>query len=160
MTIPGKLIPAIIIGCFLTLIITACESREQKTDDAFDRVKKEKMSFNDSNSVDRAMLQEQNKVEIFKATKKLDEWVVFKIEMEKKLLTNENKIEKIKGIPNTGNKLSRKITSLETANRDLRIQMDEYKKETKAKWESFRAKINQDVDKIDIELKDIILNDK
>ena len=142
------------------MILVSCASHGQKGDDAFERVKEEKMLPKDSNAISKEIIEEPKKIEPIKKNETQDEWTKFKIETEKKIISNENKIKAIKIIPNTNAKLLRKVTSLEKDNNDLRRQMDEYKEEVKAKWENFKATMNHDINEIDIELKDMTVNNK
>lgn len=154
-------VTSIIITCFVTaMVLVSCESHEKPADDAFERVKEEKMISNDSDIVSKEIIQEPKKTKLVKKNASPDEWAKFKTETEKKIASNENKIKEIKGIPNANAKLLRKVTILEKENNDLRRQMDEYKEEVKVKWESFKQTINHDVNEIDIELKDITINNK
>lgn len=146
--------------CLLAMILVSCASHGQKGDDAFERVKEEKMLPKDSNAISKEIIEEPKKIEPVKKNEIQDEWTRFKIETEKKIISNENKIKAIKITPNTNAKLLRKVTSLEKDNNDLRRQMDEYKEEVKAKWESFKATMNHDINEIDIELKDMTVNNK
>ncbi len=145
---------------FSIIILVSCGSNEQKADDAFDRVRIEKMILTDSNIISKEGIAEQKKTTSFKKCENHDEWGKFKSETEKKILSNENKIVAMKSIPKASGKLIRKVTSLEKDNNDLRRQMDEYNEEVKVKWENFKVMINHDVNEIDIELKDITLNNK
>jgi hypothetical protein len=150
----------IISCCFSIMIFVSCESPEQKTDEAFDHVKEEKMMAKDSFIVEKEITKVQTKVEIVMKNESVDEWKKFKFETEKRILINENKIKEIKGIPDSNTKLYRQVTTLEKDNNDLRRQMDEYNEEMKVKWESFKVKINHDVNEIGIELQDIQVNNK
>lgn len=142
------------------MIFVSCESPEQKTDEAFEHVKEEKMMAKDSFIAEKEITKVQTKVEIVMKNESVDEWKKFKLETEKRILTNENKIKEIKGIPDSNTKLYRQVTTLEKDNNDLRRQMDEYNEEMKVKWESFKVKINHDVNEIGIELQDIQVNNK
>ncbi len=150
--------------CFFLIIFVSCESPEQKTDDAFEHVKEEKMiakdSFNADNETTKMVTKLAAKVEVVTKNESVDEWKKFKLDTEKRILMNENKIKEIKGIPDSNPKLYRKVTTLEKNNNDLRRQMDEYNEEMKVKWESFKVKINHDVNEIGIELQDITVNNK
>lgn len=150
----------IISCCFSLLIFVSCESPEQKTDDAFELVKEEKMMAKDSFNPQKEATKVTTKVEIITKNESIDEWKKFKLETEKRIVMNENKIKEIKGIPDSNPKLYRKVTTLEKNNNDLRKQMDEYNEEMKLKWESFKVKINHDVNEIGIELQDITVNNK
>ncbi|MEK6614486.1 MAG: hypothetical protein AABZ32_00010 [Bacteroidota bacterium] len=150
----------IISGFFSALILTSCESHEQKADDAFENYKNEKMKLNDSDIIANALVQESNKTEFVKKNENVDDWTKFKIATEKKIRLNENKIKEIKVIPNENSKLLSKVERLEKNNNDLRSQMDQYNEEAKIKLEKFKESINQDVNDINVELKAITANDK
>lgn len=152
----------IVTVCFSVMILVSCESHEQEKDNAFEQVKEEKMTANEniSDSVIKEIVEEPKKLGSAMKNENPDEWTKFKIDTEKKIRTNENKIKEIKGIPNADSKLLRTILSLEKDNNDLRKQMDEYHEEMKMKWENFKTKINHDVNEIGIELKDIKINNK
>ena len=144
---------------FLAMILISCESHEQKVDDAFNHIKEEKMLKNDSNVISKALFQEKIKTKpVIKNDQ--DEWVKFKIETEDKILKNEAKIKEIKSIPDMGMGLNRKVAHLEKDNNDLRMEMDEFKEETKVRWENFKLKMDHDANEIGIELKDISINNK
>jgi phosphoribosylaminoimidazole carboxylase (NCAIR synthetase) len=154
-----------IMACLFVILIMSCQSREQKTDDAFERVKKEKIQTNDSDKINNAMVvqkskvipTEKNAVPVEKNTIS-DERTQFKTETSKKIQTNQNKIKEMKSLPDAG--LNRKVTSLEKDNNELIIKMEEYNKAEKLKWELFKADMNQHVNEIGIELKAIKINNK
>jgi hypothetical protein len=139
-------------SCLLVVFLISCESHEQTPDDAFENIKELK----EKEGITPEIIQEVEKIEVAKP----DEWTQFKTETENKIVANEAKIKKIKSIPNASTKLLKQVTDLEKDNNDLRRQMDEYKEEMKVMWESFKIKINHDVNEIDIELKDLIINNK
>ena len=56
--------------------------------------------------------------------------------------------------------MSKKIARLEDDNNDLKKQMVVYNEEVKLKWEKYREKMKQDLNEIDIELKDLASNNK
>lgn len=150
----------IIPFCFSLMIFVSCESPEQKTDEAFQLVKEEKMMAKDSFIAEKEITKVASKVEVVIKNESVDEWKKFKLETEKRILINENKIKEIKGIPDSNTKLYRQVATLEKDNNDLRRQMDEYNEEMKVKWESFKVKINHDVNEIGIELQDLQVNNK
>ena len=148
------------IYCLMLAILFSCEQKEQKVDDAFEMVKVEKMLSNDSDVVDNAMVPESSKTKELKCKINVDEWTIFKIETEKKILNNEKIIKKIKDISKANSNLLRKVINIEKSNNDLRNQMNDYNEEVKLKWEKFKTAINHDVNEIEIELKDIAINNK
>ena len=156
----ANFISKIVTACFSIMIFVSCKSHEQKADGAFEIVKQEKLLSKDSNVISKEIIEEPKKAEPVKKIETQDEWTKFKMETEKKILSNEKKIKEIKVIPNADAKLLRKITSLEKDNNDLRRQLDQYSEDVKVKWENFKATMNHDVNEIDIELKDIKINNK
>lgn len=160
MTLKVNFISIILTGCLSVMIITSCGSHVKKTDDAFDLVKKDRMMTKDSSFVSEKVIQESMKTEPVKKIETQDEWTKFKLETEKKIRSNEDKIKQIKALPNGNASLRRKLASLEKDNNDMRIRMDEYKEEVKAKWEMFQASMNHNVNEIDIELNAIKADNK
>lgn len=148
----------IIISYLLVLLFVSCESHEQNADDAFEIIKEEKMLYNDSNDVLKALVQEPVKTKFVRNIENTDEWTMFKIEIEKKIQNNEKKIKEIKEISNANSNLLRKVINMEKSNSDLRNQMNDYNEEVKLKWETFKSTINHDVNEIYIELKDLSIN--
>lgn len=152
MILKTKFIIRITTTCLIAIFMSSCESRQQKPDDAFERVKQVRMMSTDSSFVSEEIIQESMKTEPVKKSEIQDEWTKYKNEMEKKIRANENKIKEIKGLPDVNDALLRKVTVLEKTNNDLRVKMDEYKEEVKVKWETFQASMNHNVNEIEIEL--------
>lgn len=160
MSIISKFITFFLTGCISVLMITSCGSKQQKPDDAFDRVKKIRMLSNDSNFVSEEIIQESMKTEPVKKIENLDEWTKFKIETEKKIRRNEKKIKEIKDLNDANVNLLRKLENLEKDNNNLSIKMDAYKEEMKVKWELFQASMNHSVNEIELELNTIKTENK
>lgn len=154
-----NIILKILIIALLITALFSCVSHEQKADEAFDMVKKEKMLSNDNYIFSKDKNQDSNKL-VIKQIQNLDEWAKFKIEMEKRLVINDKKIKELKIIHNSNSNIIRKAESLEKDNNEIRKQISEYQEEVKLKWENFKAKMNYDVNEIVIELKDITINNK
>ena len=143
------------------VIFTSCGSHEQKGDDAFERVKQERKLSNDSGDrVNNAMVIETKKSESVTKKENPDERAQYKIDTDKKIQKNEMKINEMKAKPYTNAGLSRQVTNLENDNKDLTIRMNKYNKEEKVKWELFKATMNQNVNDIGLELKEIKTNNK
>lgn len=149
-----------LVGYFFVISLFSCTSHEQKADDAFDHVKEEKMLVIDNTKTINDISIDQKKAAVVEKNNNQDEWTRYKIEMGKKILSNENKIKEIKAMPNSSAKLRRNIASLEKDNNDLKRGMEEYKEEMKVKWENFKTKMNYDVNEIGIELKDLTIKNK
>ncbi len=160
MTINSNFITPLMMACFTALILASCESHEQKTDAAYERVKVEKLASKDTVDIGMPVIEEEKKTFPVKKIEVVDEWIKFKLETEKKIIANENKIKEIKSIPNANTKLLKKAAHLEKGNNDLRRQMNEYNEEVKVKWESFKTAVNHNVNEISIELKDIASSNK
>lgn len=134
-----------------TLFIVSCTSHE-KAPDAFDLVKEKKSETKDSSTEVIVTKEVVTKVEY------TNDWIVFKNAIESKIKNNEKKIKEIKEMTNTNSKLFKTIEALEKENRDLQKQLNIYKEDEKARWENFKAEINHAVNNIEIDLKDIKLN--
>lgn len=147
-------------GLFMVLFFTSCESHERKVDDAFERVKEAKKDFIDT----AAICINENKSEKIKVIYKneiTDAWALFKNETENKIKQSENKIKELKERRNHSenkSKFDKQIIRLEQKNNDLRKKMNDYNEEVKAKWENFKVEMNHDIDEIEIELKDVTIN--
>jgi len=133
-------------------MIMSCGPRVQKPDDAFDLVKKERMMSSDSNFASKEIIQASMKTEIVKKIETPDEWTIFKLETEKKIRSNENIIQGIKAIPDLNPSTRRKLTSLEKDNNNLKMSLNEYPEEVKAKWKAFKSSLSHNANEIDLEL--------
>jgi hypothetical protein len=158
MTYLKIMLKTITSGFICLMFLSSCTQDGPKADDAFDRLKKEKLLTKDRVIIPEAPLAEPKKISVAKKVENLDEWTKFKTETESKITTNENKIKVLKGIPNSNAKLLKKIATIEKHNNDLRKQMDVYNEDVKMKWENFKAKMSHDVNEIDIDLKDLTIN--
>ncbi len=152
-------------------LFSSCESHEQTADDAFELVKQEKKDGTYDSTVivtdtlstisTPQVVKEQpvtsRNILIQKKTENIDEWMLFKTEIEKKIIVNEKKITAVKSTSTTNSKLLKKLTILEKENNDLRRQMNEYTEEMKIKMETFKANLNQNVSNIDLEIKDLVI---
>lgn len=165
MTFKKNIVLRIVMVCLSVAMVVSCKSHEQKTDDAFEQVKEKKRQTNDSDKINNAMLSDKRKILPVKSkvgtiekNTLSNEQGQFKIETIRKIQTNQNKITEMKSLPDAG--FDKKMISLEKANNDLIIKMDEYNKNEKLKWELFKAEMNQQVNEIGIELKAIKINTK
>lgn len=152
------MLKAIALGCICLMFLLSCTQHEQKADDAFDRLKKEKLRTKDSVVITEEPMLEPKKNVVVKKAESPDEWTKFKIETESKIIANESKIRELKGNPNSKAKLLKKIATIEKHNNDLRKQMDVYNEDVKVMWENFKVKMRHDVNEIEIDLKDLKIN--
>jgi uncharacterized protein YlzI (FlbEa/FlbD family) len=145
---------------FLLITLISCESREQKSNEAFDQFKEEKMMSKDCVLTNLDTFQQTKTLLPLKINESLDEWKNFKNEIENKILLNENKIKKLKQTPDADIKLFKKIVRLEKDNDDLKKQLSEYEKEVKENLEKFKEKVEVELSDIGVQLKDISINKK
>lgn len=141
-------------------ILLSCGSTEQKTNEAFERVKAEKMLSNDSMRVSNAMLPPPVILEVPKRIEPINEEARFYAEIEKKLLASQYTIKALKTDSNSSTKSLKKITKLEAEQNRIKQQLANYKTDTKWRWEKFKTLMNQDIHKMDIALEGISTKNK
>ncbi len=141
----------------ILIFIVSCQSKEQKTDDAFDTVKVQKTEQKDSAANAKEQAPVQKETEPIKKAELLDEWSRFRSDMETKIAANQAKIKTLKGASNTNTKTFRKIARLENDNSSLRKQMDDYCADAKARQVKFVASTLADVKEITASLNDMAL---
>ena len=146
--------------CISIFLMISCGPRVQKPDDAFTLIKKERMLSDDSSFVSKEVIQASMKTQPVKKSETADEWTKFKVETEKKIKQNTNNIQKIKEMPDMNNNMRKKLTSLEKDNNNLKMSLDEYPEEVKAKWEAFKSSMNHNANEIGIELNAIMTDQK
>lgn len=156
----GNFIGMIIFCCLTVIILASCASHEQNPDDAYEIIKIEKKALSNYANGDKIILEEPKKIELVKKNSCQDEWIMYKIEIEKKIISNENKIKQLKSMPEANAKLLRNVANLEKDNNSLKRMMDDYNEEVNVKWENFKTKMTHNVNEIGIELKDLSTNNK
>lgn len=156
-----------ILPAYLFMIAMAsCESHEQKADDPFEKIKAEKQIAKDSIIISKEIpkvtkVAEVSKIVVVnKKNEPTDDWSKFKIDLQKKILTNETTIKVLKETPEASSKTLRKVGNLEKENNDIRNQLEQYTEDAKVRLETFKTKTNHDVNQIEIELSDIIITNK
>ncbi|MFI5148826.1 MAG: hypothetical protein ACHQRM_03770 [Bacteroidia bacterium] len=140
--------------CFAIHCLCSCQSKEQKSDDAFEQVKEQKREIVDSVLQSRQTSSQVKPAEIAKKPDVADAWTRFRGDMEGKIQSNEAKIKALKGSKETSTKAFRRIVRLEKANNDFRKQMDDYAKDEKTRQEKFRVSLAADVKEIEVSLKE------
>lgn len=156
----SNFIAMIMAGCLFVNILVSCASHEQNPDNAYEIVKVEKMALGHETNNEKIIIEEPKKIESVKKSSCQDEWTLYKVEIDKKILSNENKVRLLKSMPDANAKMLRNVASLEKDNNGLKRMMDEYNEEIKVKWENFKTKMSHHVNEIDIELKDLAINNK
>lgn len=138
------------------VLLTSCESHEQKSDEAFIHFKDEKMAIKDSVYIHKDTTIE--KPQPTKKYEKMDEDVKFKKSIENSIHANELIIKKLKATPNMNIKTLKKIVHLEKVNSGFIKELANYDIEAKKKWQTFEAKINQEIKELTADLKNVEKN--
>lgn len=89
----------------------------------------------------------------------------YKKENETRIATNDHLISDFKvRIANekkaVKDEYNKKIAELEQKNTDTRRKLDEYKAESKEKWESFKSEFNRDMDELGTALSNLTVKNK
>ncbi len=156
--------------CLICLV--SCHSNEDSQYHAMEPVSNEIVSKNsilrnNEKTVKKDSLVTPKKVvRIVKKTEQvqqkgdIDSWGSFRMETEMKIEANEKNIKMMQETPNASAKMIRKLKRLQKDNDNLKKKITEYDEEMKIAREKFKDKINQDVNNIDNELKDLTVNSK
>ena len=149
-----------ITSCFVAVLLFSCESKEQNMDDAFAQVKEEKMLLEDSINDSQEIVEDSitTVVKIQQVT--INEWSSFMLEIEKKIILNEQTIKTIKSIPNYSVKLFKKVATLEETNNNLKIKIKDYQEDEKLKMENFMETIHLEAQEIDNQLNEMTLKNQ
>lgn len=138
-----------------SILAVSCESHEKKADGYV----RSKYSIKvDEGEKTTNIKKEVKPSEQKRTVKVLNEWQQFKLDTEKKIHLNEKEIERLKSQAQTTQKMTRKLTDLEEANNDLKIQLNQFNEDVIVKWENFKTSMNHDVNEIGLELDDISTN--
>ncbi|MDP2238282.1 MAG: hypothetical protein Q8J88_17785 [Bacteroidales bacterium] len=132
---------------FFVAVLTAgffasCDSKAKKVENAQENVQDSKKALNEAQ-------RELN-----------EEYPAFRMEAEKKIASNEARIEELRAIVNQpGDKLlddlrRKRIAELKLINADLRNRLDIYEKEN-SDWEVFKREFNHDMNGLLESLKDL-----
>jgi hypothetical protein len=160
MNIHHHFISITLTSCLTVILIASCGPRVQKPDDAFTLVKKERMLLDDSSFVSKDVILASMKTLPAKNIEPVDEWTRFRLETEKKIHSNEISIQKIKNLPDLNGSMRKKLTSLEKDNNNLKMSLNEYPEEVKAKWEAFKSSTSHNANEIGIGLNAIMTDQK
>jgi hypothetical protein len=144
----------IVVTGMLFVSAHACESHEQRAEEAFEQVKDDMTANGDSNAY--ADVEPIGAPQKSKTTKvyvpPMTEEVKFNKETESQLNANEALIKDLKGMPNNG-KIMKKISLVEKDNAELRVEMAAYLAEVKLRWETYQATTKEELEKISADLK-------
>ncbi len=140
------------------IVLASCESHEQKSDEAFNQFKDQKIATKDSVYVYKDTTTAVEKNQSSKKYEKIDEDEKFRKSIENKVHTNELAIKKLKITPNMNIKTLKKIVHLEEVNNSFMKELSDYDEEAKKNRKSFEEKINLEINELEVDLKVLNLN--
>ncbi len=140
------------------IVLASCESHEQKSDEAFNQFKDQKIATKDSVYVNKDTTTAVEKNQSSKKYEKIDEDEKFRKSIENKVHTNELAIKKLKITPNMNIKTLKKIVHLEEVNNNFMKELSDYDEEAKKNRKSFEEKINLEINELEVDLKVLNLN--
>ena len=138
------------ILCALTF--AACQSHEQKADEAYKHFKVEKTIDIDSTIIFKDSANQLLKTLPNKKVIKIDEYLKYKNELEAKVKTNDIAIIKLKEEHQSNTKIYRKIQHLGDVNGLLLNQLKEYEETVKNNRKAFEEKINQELNDVNLSI--------
>ncbi|MFA6400394.1 MAG: hypothetical protein WCX31_02040 [Salinivirgaceae bacterium] len=148
----ANLLSMILMCCLVVLFISSCESNKKQPDDAYDKIKEERMLLADTNFISKEIIQESMQTEPIKVIKKSDEWTIFENEIGLKITMNEKIIAEIKEKRHPNFFFHSKLKSLIKENNNLKNALNEFNEETKLRWATFKTTMVSDANRIGIEL--------
>jgi hypothetical protein len=140
----SKYLIACAIACVLTVpVFMGCrESAGNKMDEAKASMEKIRQDMKDTEA------------------NYMDDWQDFKNQSLGKINANENKLQIFrdkmeKSSSDVKTKYNAAVVDLEHQNRELKDKMVRYKKEGKARWDTFKSEFNRDMDKVEASVNDL-----
>lgn len=152
-----KLKNHILIGSsyILLLVTSSCGSDEHKTDVAFDKVKEDKFISGDSVVNNVVGIQTPIRSIEVRPTQNADEWLLFKVEIEKKINKNEVKLREMISRSKVNSKQLKRAESLQEENSGLKRLLNEFDTERKNKLEEFKTEMDHQISQVGIDLAEI-----
>jgi chromosome segregation ATPase len=143
-------VAAALIFASVLMLANACKSPEEKVDDAQVKVQDAK------NDLDSAKYKADSAAQ---TAADAEEWALFKTAAQAKIKGNEIRISALKMKINKHSNdkdiaYSNSIDSLESENKAMQNQVDEYDKKQDG-WASFKLSFNNDMSEIENKLKDL-----
>jgi uncharacterized protein (UPF0335 family) len=137
---------------FIAIItLVSCETKENNTYEAFERVREAK-----NNGSDIIVSTEDSVTTTITIKKPLTEWQSYKEETLNKINTADDHIKEIKKRKVKAayhDKFIKQVEKLEKKNNDLKTQMSDYYKDREAKWKIFKLDMEHQSDDIKSEMK-------
>lgn len=136
-------------------IFTGCESLSEKKEAAQENVQSAKEDLKEA--------QDDLNTEAYNQAK-AEEWAAFKIETEKKIAKNEDRITKLKEANKKTGKtfdalIEKRIGVLEEKNKDLKARITVYAKSREG-WDAFKREWNHDMDELGQALENLTVDNK
>ena len=131
----------------VTVILTSCNTPEQKVQNAENNVTQA------SNNLDTANQEYVTEFQNYK--QKTEDQITLN---DKRISELKTKTKKLKG--DAKDDYDKKIAELEQENNDLNKKLSDYKPEGKEKWEIFKADFNKSMDQLDQSINNLFSNNK
>lgn len=138
------------------LILTGCQSSEEKVQNARENVTEAKQDLNEEKADANAEQQKEANEAAYKS---------YKMEAETRMDANEAMIADIKtDIRKAGKKMDKvyeqQIDALEMKNKDLRQRLNGYNTNTQSDWNSFKREFDHDMNELGTAMNDLTVNNK
>ncbi len=151
-----------IVAGTLTLCALACESKVEDPNAAFEDAKMLRTTQSDSVAIatEADALRANAKPELKNSSIPrpkvtiIDPWIAYARGIEARLLVNDATIKSLKSLASNARNY-KKIAALEKENSEFRQQMLAYKAEETARWAEFKTKMDNQVDLLEIGLKEL-----
>jgi FtsZ-binding cell division protein ZapB len=127
-----------IIGLIAGSLLSSCESKQEKEDDAKEEVVEAKQELRD----DQMDIKNEN----------YQDYLQFKADADEKIKQNDIKIEELRDKKHSTNghdaEYQQKIEDLKARNHVLKEKIDNYKDGDKDKWAEFKREFSHDMDEL------------
>ena len=134
-------IVVVILACVASVALNSCNTPAQKVENAQENVKEAKEDLNAANDAYLADIESYRKETADKIEANNKSIAEFNARIEKEKLTAKEDYAK-------------KISLLQQRNTDLKKKLDDYKADSKEKWQAFKAELSHDMDELAQSFKD------
>lgn len=144
-----------------TILFISCESKEIKSDEAYEIAKESKVFTDDSLGADSLpVLNTKAESNIKTKLVIIDSWEKYEKEIDLEIKLNEKIISDLRLLGGSSVKTFKKISLLEKTNLDLQKRLIEYHKKCNSDLEKFKLEMAFDLNKLKDELNSISVTDK
>lgn len=134
------------------LLITACQSKTENAETAFEQVKDEKDFYGENTSQATTSHAPRENKKVMKPVMPASEWSQFSTGMNQVIELNEAHIKAIRKMKSPDDKTSKRLLQLEESNNTLKREMILYEEEEKQRLEKFRLRLSSDAEEIRTEI--------